>query len=70
MLAVILGRAELMLMREGQGKRREDLEAIALAAGDAAAMVQRWQLGLQPGQGEIVGQSGSGAEEKSPACSG
>ena len=46
MLAVILGRTELLLMHEEPGSRRDDLEAIALAACDAAAMVQRLQRGL------------------------
>ena len=50
MLAVILGRTELLLMREETGSRRDDLEAIALAASDAAAMVKRLQRGLPPGQ--------------------
>ncbi|MEN8005966.1 MAG: ATP-binding protein [Candidatus Krumholzibacteriota bacterium] len=50
MLAVIVGRAELLLMREGSGSRREDLEAIVLAAGDAAAMIKRLQRGLPEDQ--------------------
>ncbi len=50
MLAVIMGRAELLLMREGAGSSREDLEAIVLAAGDAASMIKRLQVGLPPGQ--------------------
>ena len=52
MLAVIMGRAELLLMREGTGSRREDLEAIVLATGDAASMIKRMQMGLPPGQGD------------------
>ena len=52
MLAVIMGRAELLLMREGPGSRREDLEAIVLATGDAASMIKRLQMGLPPGQGD------------------
>jgi two-component system cell cycle sensor histidine kinase/response regulator CckA len=53
MLAVILGRSELLLFRESGGPRREGLEAIALAASDAAAMLKRLQRGLsvRPGQG-------------------
>ena len=56
MLAVILGRAELLLHRKDPGPCREDLEAIALAAGDAASMLKRLQRGLsvRPGTGEPV----------------
>jgi len=52
MLAVILGRAELLLQREGPGSRREDLAAIVLATSDAAAMLKRLQRGLPPRQGQ------------------
>ncbi len=52
MLAVILGRAELLLQREGPGSSREDLAAIILATGDAAAMLKRLQRGLPPRQGQ------------------
>jgi CheY-like chemotaxis protein len=48
MLAVILGRAEILLQREEVGACREDLEAIVLAAGDAAAILKRLQKGLPP----------------------
>lgn len=50
MLAVILGRAELLLQREGGEGDREDLQAIALATRDAAAMLKRLQRGLPPRQ--------------------
>lgn len=52
MLAVIMGRAELLLMREGTGPRREDLEAIVLATGDAASMIKRLQMGLPLGRSD------------------
>ncbi len=52
MLAVIMGRAELLQQREGSNSRREDLAAIILAAGDAAAMLKRLQRGLPPPQGQ------------------
>ena len=52
MLAVIMGRAELLQQREGSKSRREDLAAIILAAGDAAAMLKRLQRGLPPPQGQ------------------
>jgi CheY-like chemotaxis protein len=52
MLAVIMGRAELLQQREGVKTRREDLAAIILAAGDAAAMLKRLQRGLPPPQGQ------------------
>lgn len=52
MLAVILGRAEILLQREGTGSCREDLEAIVLAAGDAAAILKRLQRGLPPRHGQ------------------
>ncbi len=54
MLAVILGRAELMLHGEGEGSHGEGLEAIALAARDAATMLKRLQRGLpvRPGWGD------------------
>ncbi len=52
MLAVIMGRAELLKQREGSASRREDLEAIILAVGDAAAMLKRLQRGLPPPQGQ------------------
>lgn len=45
MLAVILGRAELLLQREEAGTIREDIEAMALAAGDAAVILKRLQQG-------------------------
>ena len=57
MLAVITGRAELMLHRGGEDLRREDLETIALAATDAAAMLQR-----------LTG-ARAGAFEPNPICS-
>ncbi len=52
MLAVIMGRAELLQQREKLDSRREDLTAIILAAGDAAAMLKRLQRGLPPPQGQ------------------
>ena len=52
MLAVIMGRAELLQQREEMNSRREDLAAIILAAGDAAAMLKRLQRGLPPPQGQ------------------
>ncbi len=52
MLAVIMGRAELLQQREKLDSRREDLAAIILAAGDAAAMLKRLQRGLPPPQGQ------------------
>jgi len=54
MLAVIMGRAEILLQREEVGACREDLQAIVMAAGDAAAILKRLQQGLPPrsGQGE------------------
>ncbi len=52
MLAVIMGRAELLQQRESSKPRREDLAAIILAAGDAAAMLKRLQRGLPPQQGQ------------------
>jgi CheY-like chemotaxis protein len=52
MLAVITGRAELMLHRGGQGLSREDLETIALAATDAAAMLRRLAGGPAAAFGE------------------
>jgi len=52
MLAVIMGRAELLQQREVSDSRREDLGAIILAAGDAAAMLKRLQRGLPPPQGQ------------------
>lgn len=52
MLAVIMGRAELLQQRERSDSPREDLEAIILAAGDAAAMLKRLQRGLPPPQGQ------------------
>ncbi|MCK9995088.1 MAG: hybrid sensor histidine kinase/response regulator [Candidatus Krumholzibacteria bacterium] len=51
MLAVIMGRAELLQQCEGSNSRREDLAAIILAAGDAAAMLKRLQRGLPPPHG-------------------
>lgn len=51
MLAVIMGRAELLLQREATEPCEEDLKAIVLAAGDAAAMLKRLQRGL-PAQGQ------------------
>ena len=45
MLAVILGRAELLQQHEGSVSRQEDLAAIILATGDAAAMLKRLQIG-------------------------
>ena len=43
-----MGRAELLLERETTEPCAEDLRAIVLAAGDAAAMVKRLQGGLPP----------------------
>ena len=52
MLAVILGRAELLQQQGGAVSRQEDLAAIILAAGDAAAMLKRLQRGLPPPQSQ------------------
>jgi len=52
MLAVIMGRAELLIMRDGSDSCREDLEAIVLATGDAASMIKRLRMGLPPKQGD------------------
>lgn len=41
MLTVITGRADLLLQRDPTGPRRTELEAIALAAADAGAMLER-----------------------------
>lgn len=46
MLGVITGRAELLMHREAAGPFQEDLQAIALAAHDAAAMLRRYHRGI------------------------